>query len=142
MISSYLDDDGDMKRQRRDFISQINNVICYFNKLDTCVLCSLLTSCCNSFYGCELLPLSRGFQDYMEVFLYLLPSVSLCLPLFDEICRRFLNFALTCVNHYLSLICHTNDLVHRCADNLYGINKRHTASFLTKLQLIRKGKLQ
>jgi hypothetical protein len=60
-ISSKLNDDADIMRQRTHFISQTNNVVCYFNKLDTFVRNSLFRSYCNSFYGCELWSLSNGF---------------------------------------------------------------------------------
>jgi len=39
------------------FIGQpgrVNNVICWFDKLDCCTKTKLLGSYCSSFYGCEL----------------------------------------------------------------------------------------
>jgi exonuclease III len=120
VISSKLDDDGDIQRQCSDFIRQTNNVICYFNKLDSFVRNSLFKSYCSSFYGCELWSLSNdSIEDLCTAWRkgaraiwrlppqshsYLLPLVCQCLPLYDEICRRFLNFARACVFHDSTLV--------------------------------------
>ena len=52
---------------------------------------------------------------------YILPLVCQCLPIFDEICRRSLNFARACVSH-------ESALVRRIAS--YGINFARSESLI------------
>jgi len=44
----------DIMSRRSNFICQVNNVICWFNKLNCYTKTRLLKSYCFSFYGCEL----------------------------------------------------------------------------------------
>lgn len=140
VLSSKLTDDADITRQRMHFINQTNNVICYFNKLDTFIRNKLFRSYCNSFYGCELWSLSNGFLHDLctawrksvraiwklpyQTHRYLLPLISHSLPLFDEICRRFLNFTRACVNHDSSLVRSIvlYGIFHAKACSLFGQN--------------------
>ena len=102
------------------FIGQVNNVLCSFGKLDPFVKFKLFRSYCTNFFGCELWSLSnekindvsatwgkalRRIWDLpYTTHSYLLPYLCDCLPLFDEICRRMLNFVRSCMIHSSSLI--------------------------------------
>jgi len=90
----------------------------------------LFHSYCTSFYGCELWQLyNLNFESFCVAWrkglrliwklphnthCSLLPVVSQCLPIFDELCRRFLNFACSCVIHECPLIRFSakNEIVH------------------------------
>ena len=77
-------------------------------------------SALTSFYGCELWSLTTSeLQDFCTAWrkavrsvwnlpqtthCYLLPLICDCLPVFDEICRRSINFARDCILHESSLI--------------------------------------
>jgi len=54
LISDKLDDSCDISQRRCDFIVQVNNVSCYFQKLSSAVKYKLFQFYCTSFYGCEL----------------------------------------------------------------------------------------
>jgi hypothetical protein len=120
LINSNLSDDDDIIKQRNIFIGQINNNLCYFKNLHSHVHYKLFQSYCTSFYGCELWQLynaniesfcvawRKGLRRVWKLpyatHCSLLPVVSQCLPIFDELCRRFLNFARFCVTHECPLI--------------------------------------
>jgi hypothetical protein len=115
IITSSSDDEEDISKRRNDFVGQVNNMISYFNNLDSFIRYKLFTSYCTSFYGCELWLLShraieqlcaawrKGLRTVWKLpyctHSYLLPLISQCLPVFDEICRRSINFVRSCVNH-------------------------------------------
>jgi len=50
-----MDDKNDINRDRSALISQINNVLCFFGKLDCVTKMRLLISYCYSLYGCVIL---------------------------------------------------------------------------------------
>ena len=54
LITNKLTDSADILKQRSDFIGQVNNMLCYFCKLNSCVKNRLFQSYCTSLYGCEL----------------------------------------------------------------------------------------
>ena len=54
VLNENNDDSDDIINRRNILIGQINNVLCYFGKLDATVKCKLLYSYCSGFYGCEL----------------------------------------------------------------------------------------
>ena len=54
IISSRCDDSADILNQRNCVIGQINNVICFFEKLDSTTKFKLVKACCTSYYGCEM----------------------------------------------------------------------------------------
>lgn len=54
VISSDMDDKNDINRGRSALISQINNVLCFFGKLDCVTKMRLLISYCYSLYGCVI----------------------------------------------------------------------------------------
>jgi hypothetical protein len=112
---SSSDDEEDISKRRNDCVGQVNNMISYFNNLESFIRYKLFTSYCTSFYGCELWLLShRSIVQLCAAWLkglrivwklpycthsYLLPLISQCLPVFDEICRRSLNSVRSCVSH-------------------------------------------
>jgi hypothetical protein len=120
LINSDLSDDDDIAKRRNDFIGQLNNNLCYFKNLHSHVQYKLFHSYCTSYYGCELWQLSNPNVDSFCVawrkglrriwklpsnsHCSLLPIISHCLPIFDELCRRFLNFARSCIKHDCPLI--------------------------------------
>ena len=120
IITSELTDDADIVKRCGDFIGQVNNTVCYFRKLDSFVQNKLFRSYCTSYYGCELWRLSSWNIDNLcgawrkslrriwhlpqHTLLPLIPIIGQCLPIFDEICRRSLNFVRSCIAHESSLI--------------------------------------
>ena len=137
VITSNFEDDSDISNRRNDFIGQVNNMLCYFRKLTSFVKYSLFRSYCTSYYGCELWSLlTKNIEDMCVSWrksirsvwslpqcthCYILPLVCHCLPIFDEICRRSLNFARACVSH-------ESALVRRIAS--YGINFARSESLI------------
>ena len=59
IINTKLSDDDDILSRRCSFVGQVNNVLCYFRKLDSHVKHKLFNSCCTNFFGCELWSLSN-----------------------------------------------------------------------------------
>ena len=113
IITSFLDDIDDIRQRRNSFIGQTNNVLCFFNKLDTSVKLKLFKSYCSSLYGSELWSLDSNHVDIICVawrkalrrilqlpyncHSYLIPIMSDTLPLFDEICKRSMRFIANCI---------------------------------------------
>ena len=54
LITSSLADDDDIEKCCGSFIGQVNNVFCYFRKLNSFTRYRLFRSYCTSYYGCEL----------------------------------------------------------------------------------------
>jgi hypothetical protein len=120
VISSQMEDASDIICRRNDFVGQVNSLLCYFRKLTSCVKYRLFHSYCTSFYGCELWSLTnnklqelctawrKGMRSVWNLpqctHCYLLPLLCNCLPVFDEICRRSINFARDCISHESGLI--------------------------------------
>ena len=94
--------------RRNCLVGQINNVLCYFGKLDTITKIKLLKSYCTSFYGCELWDFwNSRVEDFCKAFRHgqrsvlklpfdthrhLLPLLCDSIPVCNEICRRFFLF--------------------------------------------------
>ena len=113
IITSSMDDTDDIQQRRNSFIGQTNNVLCFFNKLNTSVKLQLFKSYCCSFYGSELWSLDniqldnicgawrkalrRILQLPYKCHSYLLPILSDSLPIFDDICKRSMRFIANCV---------------------------------------------
>ena len=147
VITNQLSDNADILKRRNDFVGQVNNVLCFFNKLNPGVKYKLFQSYCMSIYGCELWLLSNDkINDFCVVWrkslrriwglphnthCYLLPMLSWCLPLFDEICRRSLNFINACTRNSSSLV--------RAVAN-YGIQYGRHNSFLGHNALLCAGR--
>jgi hypothetical protein len=120
VITNQLTDNADISKRRYDFVGKVNNVLCFFSKLKPCVKYKLFQSYCMSMYGCELWSLSNDHINDLCVswrkslrriwglpydsHCYLLPLLSRCLPLLDEICRRSLNFINDCLSHGSHLV--------------------------------------
>ena len=54
LITNKFTDSSDVLKRRSDFVGQVNNMLCYFCKLTSCVKNRLFQSYCTSLYGCEL----------------------------------------------------------------------------------------
>jgi hypothetical protein len=89
--------------------------LCYFKNLHSHVQYKLFQSCCSSYYGCELWHLAslcaawrkdlrRIWKLPHSTHCSLLPVISHCLPILDDLCRRSLNFARSCITHDCFLI--------------------------------------
>ncbi len=142
VISSKTGDELDIISRKNAFVGQANNMLCYFRKLTSRVKYKLFQSYCTSFYGCELWSLATSeLQDICTAWrkavrsvwnlpqtthCYLLPLICDCLPVFDEICRRSINFARDCISHESSLI-------RQIAS--YGINQARSESPLGRNML-------
>jgi len=108
IITSSLLDGDDIVQRRNTFVGQTNNVLCFFNKLNTIVKLKLY---CTSIYGAELWALDstnietfcvawrkalrRILQFPYNSHSYFLPSLSDTLPVYDEICKRSMKFIVT-----------------------------------------------
>ena len=114
IITNNLSDTADIQNRRNSLIGQINNVLCYFGKLDPVTKVKLLKAYCSSFYGCELWDLwDKGVDAFCKAWrqgqrsVWKLPYNThsrflsiLCddIPIQDEICRRFLSFIHKCIS--------------------------------------------
>jgi len=94
--------------------------LCFFGKLPSAVKARLFQSYCTSFYGCVLWDLSCSAVDSFctawrkgirriwnlpyQAHSYLLPLLGGCLPVYDEICLRFVNFVRSCITHRSTLV--------------------------------------
>jgi len=82
---------------------------CYKNDVDRLFQCF-----CTSLYGCELCLLTTNeIEDLCVLWClpstshsYFLPILSQCLPLYDENCRRSINFIRSCFSNESSLVRH------------------------------------
>ncbi len=120
IINCHLNDSDDVLHRRNCFIGQSNNLLCFFDKFNMSVKVNLFKSFCSSIYGCELWSLTDGVIDMFctawrrvlrrllnlpyTAHSYLLPLMTDTLPVFDEICRRFAKFFLSCLNSNSSLV--------------------------------------
>jgi hypothetical protein len=110
---NLLSNNDDILKGRNDFVGQVNNVLGFFRKVKSCNVYKLCQSYCMTLYGCELWLLSNTHTEDLCVswrkslrrvwklpyttHCYLLPLLSQCLSLEDEICRRSLNFIRECL---------------------------------------------
>ena len=92
----------------------------FFDKLSFDVKIRLFHSYCTSYYGCELWNLcSNQLSEFctkwqrcvrrvlnlpIQTHCYLLPMLCHCLPVFDEICKRSMNFVRSCLSHQSSVV--------------------------------------
>ena len=114
VISSDLSDKEDIQRCRSNLVGQINNVICFFGKLDVVTKMKLLTSYCYGLYGGVIWNLTDpGIEQVCLVveswntqslgFLprtahnNLLPLISCQPPLSDVIANRFISYVQRCL---------------------------------------------
>jgi hypothetical protein len=139
-VTSQSNDDVDISRCRAHFIGQVNNTTSFFRTLTSDVQYKLFRSYCTSYYGCELwLLTNNNIEDFCVAWRkslrkvwnlphrthgFLLPLISKCLPVFDEICRRVINFIRACISHESDLLRFvvSHGVFHsRCMSNL-GLN--------------------
>lgn len=115
-----LDDADEINNKRNSLVGHINALLCYFGKLDPVVKNNLLKAYCSSMYGCEIWHLEHEMiKQYCIAWRKgqrriwglpnnthneLLPIVCTSLPVFDEICKRFLGFIYKCMSHESELI--------------------------------------
>jgi len=120
LITDRLDDSCDISHRRNDFVGQVNNVLCYFQKQCSDVKYKLFQAYCTSVYGCELWNLlsndlvalctawRKGVRRVWgippDTHCYILPLLCKRLPVYDEICRRSANFVRTCLIHNTSVV--------------------------------------
>ena len=115
IITENGSDELDIMRRRGNLIGQVNNVICWFNKLDCSTKTRLLKSYCSSFYGCELWNLTNldvqtlcvawrqalrriWKLPYNYCHTAILERLSGPISMFDTLCKRSLNFVQKCLN--------------------------------------------
>jgi len=108
VTTNQLINNADILKRMSDFVGKSNNVLCFFSNLSSLMKYRLFHSYCTSLYGSELWLLSNDQINDLCVSwrkslrrtwglpfksqCYLLPLLSQCLPLLDDICRRSLNF--------------------------------------------------
>jgi len=115
LITLDSDNSEDITIRKHSYIRQVNNTLCYFGKLSFFVKYNLFYLYCTSYYGCELWSLSNSnVKEFCGAWRkslrcvwglpfpthgVLLPLLSQCLPVLDEICRRSLNCVRSCIRH-------------------------------------------
>lgn len=120
IISSNLTDTADVECRRSTFITEVNNMSCFFNKLDVFTRFRLFRSYCTSYYGSELWKLNCSSIDSFctswrralrivwrlpfRAHSFLLPLISNVPPFRDDICRRSINFIRSCMFHNSYLV--------------------------------------
>jgi len=120
LITSDSDDGEDITIRKHSFVGQVNKTLCYFDKLSSFVKYNLFHAYFTNYYGCELCSLSHSNVEEFcvawrkslrrvcglpfQTHGVLLPLLSQCLPVLDEICRRSLNFIQSCIRHESAFI--------------------------------------
>jgi hypothetical protein len=113
IISDDGSDELDIVARRNSLCGQINNVISYFRNRTSLVKLSLMRTYCSSLYGCELWELAHSELELIcttwrkglrriwdlpyDTRNNLLPVLSNCIPIMDELCRRSVNFINNCL---------------------------------------------
>jgi len=108
LINSELSDYKDITKGRNHFIGQVNNTLSYFRSLDSLVQHKLFQSHCTSYYDCELRLFNNPKSEDLcvawrksmlniwklpqQAHCCLLHLISVCLPVFDELCRLSMSF--------------------------------------------------
>ena len=106
--------------RRNRSIGQINDVLCFFSKLDSFVKTKLLYAYCSSFYGSVLwdlqrieiqricsawrIALRRVWRVPRNTHCNIVAALSNRLPLFDEFCNRTINFHYCCLKSKNTII--------------------------------------
>ena len=129
--------------RRNSLIGQVNDVLCYFGKLSPVIKVNLLYSYCSSLYGCEIWDLNSSQLSSIAVSwrkalkrVWNLPYgthahvlYALCgkWPIEEEICRRSLRFAVSCINSDCSVVRDVArmNLLTRPAQSVIGKNMFH-----------------
>ena len=103
-----MDDKNGINRGLSALISQINNVLCFFGKLDCVTKMRLLISYCYSLHGCVIWDITNVHVEQVcsawrtgvrrvwglpfNTHNLMIPLISNRLPLYDEIRKRMLTF--------------------------------------------------
>jgi len=140
LICSNFDEKEDVRNRRNIFIGQVNNFLCFFNKLDLVVKIKLFCSYCSSIYGCEIWPLDSCFIEEFcstwrsalrrliglpyKAHSFLLPILTCTLPIFDEICMRSSRFVSACLFSRSPLVRYValHGVVHERFNSIIGKN--------------------
>jgi hypothetical protein len=120
ILNAELDDNDDIEHRRIQTVKQINDVLCYFGKLDAIIKLKLLYSFCSSWYGCELWdPQSKALPSFCVSWRKALKRIwklphnthanilyGLCCkrPIEVEIGNRSLSFIFKCINSENNLV--------------------------------------
>ena len=113
VINTQLIDDDDIVARKSQLIGQINSLICNFSKLDPLTRNRLFQAYCTSFYGCQIWDLcnTKLVEEFCIAWrkgmrrVWSLPAntksdavylVAGVIPIFDELCKRLLNFVWSC----------------------------------------------
>ena len=151
VISSSLADNDDIEARKSDFTAQVNNMSCFFSKLDVFTRFRLFRSYCTCYYGSELWLLSCSSIESLciawrkalrtvwrlpyRTHSFLLPLISNVLPLFDEICRRSINFLRSCFfscSHLIRFVVYNGifgNMSSFLRQNVYFCMRRFDCSF-------------
>jgi len=114
-------DSTSIVNRRNQMVGQINDVLCFFGKLDSIVKTRLLYTYCYSLYGSVLWDLNSSEIDRIGSAwraalrrIWRLPynahnnivsALGGKIPLFEELCCRTLNFHFSCLNSHNNVIC-------------------------------------
>jgi len=114
IIDINRSDAPDIARRKGAMIGQINNLLCKFPLVDSHVKNILFKYYCNSHFNCQLWDLcGSNVADYCsswrkglrrvwrlpyDFHSEFLPVIADCTSIFDELCRRHVNFVYSCCN--------------------------------------------
>jgi hypothetical protein len=120
IICNDLYDKIDIMQCRNALVGQINNVLCYFCKVNSTVKNTLLYAYCYSLYGSVLWNLEHSCIDSvcsawksgqrrvwglpLNAHSSLLPLISSAIPIQDELAKRFVSFAHRCLSSEWELV--------------------------------------
>jgi hypothetical protein len=146
IIETNQSDSACIINRRNRAIGQINDVLCFFGKLDSIAKTKLLYAYCSSFYGSVLwdlqrteihricsawrIALRRIWRVPRNTHCNIVAALSDRLPLFDELCSRTINFHYSCLKSKNTLI--SNLVRHAVSDDgaqsPHGRNIRYLCS--------------
>lgn len=125
ILNVYRDDGADMDKIRNSLCCQINNVLCYFGHVFPVLKLQLIKTFCYSLYGSVLWQLDHSNLETLcitwrkglrrvwnipyQTHCNILPIMCNCLPMYDEFCKRTVNFINQCLNSDCELV---NQIVH------------------------------
>ena len=137
IITADLNDREDILHRRNCFIGQVNNMLCFFSKLDSTVRSMLFSTYCSSRYGCELWSLDNSCINEFgtawrkavrrvlklppDTHNSLIPLLLDSLPFMEDICKRSARFIISCLQSKISVVqsvARLGVLVNRCVSPL------------------------
>ena len=115
LLTNRLDDSAVISQRRGEFVGQVNNVLCYFQKQCSAVKYRLSPASMVASYGiCPVISwlifalhggsIKRVWNVPPDTHGYIFPTLCKCLPVYDEICRRSANFLRACILHNWILV--------------------------------------